>query len=153
MSDNPGDPLPLTPAHFVLAKSILPQPIAENVMDEPDNKLTCFGQRQKLLQQFWRRWREEYLSDKQQRAKWYKIEENLQIGDVVIIRNENLPPAVWALGRVKEIFKADDGLVRTAMVKTALENSSARLIIFVFFFQPVVILLINRSTGGLTVQY
>lgn len=88
-------------------------------MDEPDNKLTCFGQRQKLLQQFWRRWREEYLSDKQQRAKWYKIEENLQIGDVVIIRNENLPPAVWALGRVKEIFKADDGLVRTAMVKTA----------------------------------
>lgn len=119
LSDNANDLLPLTPAHFILAKPILPQPLAENVADTPDNRVTTFGQRQKLLQQFWRRWREEYLAAQQQRTKWYRIEKNLAIGDMVIIRNENLPPAVWAIGRVSKTFMANDGLVRAALIKTA----------------------------------
>lgn len=119
MSDQPDDLLPLTPADFVLAKKILPQPMAEDVADVPENKITSFGMRQKMLQQFWRRWREEFLADKQQRTKWLKIEKNIKVGDMVIVRNENLPPAVWALGRVSHVHKASDGIVRTVVVKTA----------------------------------
>lgn len=38
---------------------------------------------------------------------------------MVIVRNENLPPAVWVLGRVIQTHMASDGLVRTVVIKTA----------------------------------
>lgn len=46
---------PLTPAHFLLAKPILPQPVAEDVAEWPPNRLTVWGKRQQLQQQIWRR--------------------------------------------------------------------------------------------------
>lgn len=64
-SDDPADPMPLTPAHFILAKPILPQPISEDVADRTENRLTLWGQRQKLHQQIWRRWQDEYLANMQ----------------------------------------------------------------------------------------
>lgn len=119
LTDDPTDVAPLTPAHFILGKSILLQPLSEDVSDTPSNRLTIWGRRQQLLQQIWRRWRDEYIADKQQRTKWYSIKENLKVGDLVVIRNENLPPAIWCLGRVIKAHKAADGLVRAALVKTA----------------------------------
>lgn len=118
-SDDPNDPMPLTPAHFILAKPILPQPIAEDVADRPDNRLTAWGKRQKLHQQIWQRWQNEYLSDKQVRHKWFRERENLKVGDMVVVRKENTPPAMWTIGRViKVLTNKDDGLVRAAVIKT-----------------------------------
>lgn len=37
---------------------------------------------------------------------------------MVIIRKENVPPAMWVVGRVIEVFLAKDGLVRTARIRT-----------------------------------
>lgn len=93
MSDDPNDPMPLTPAHFVLGKSILPQPVAKHVADEPENRLSIWGKRQKLQQQIWQRWQSEYLCDKQTRTKWYRIEKNLKVGDMVIVKKENVERA------------------------------------------------------------
>lgn len=118
MSDDPSDPAPLTPAHFVLGKSILPQPLCEDVAESPENRLTIWGQRQKLQQQLWNRWRDEFLATQQVRTKWYKIEENLKVGDMVIIRKENTPPAMWIIGRVIKVFAGKDGIVRSATIKT-----------------------------------
>lgn len=118
ISDDPTDPSPLTPAHFLLAKPILPQPVSEDVSEWPANRLTVWGKRQQLQQQIWRRWSDEYLADKQVRTKWYNIRENLSVGNMVIIRKENVPPAMWIIGRVIEVFTAKDGLVRTARIKT-----------------------------------
>lgn len=106
-SDDAADPMPLTPAHFILAKPILPQPISEDVADRPENRLTSWGQRQKLHQQIWRRWQDEHLADMQVRNKWYRINESLKIGDMVIIRKENTPPAMWIIGRVLKVLKND----------------------------------------------
>lgn len=118
-SDDPADPMPLTPAHFILAKPILPQPIAEDVADRAENRLTIWGQRQKLHQQIWQRWQDEYLNDMQTRNKWYRINENLKVGDMVIIRKENTPPAMWVIGRVIRVLtNTHDGLVRAAVIKT-----------------------------------
>lgn len=119
MSDDVNDPMPLTPAHFVLGKPILPQPLSEDVADLPQNRLTMWRQKQQMHQQIWRRWREEYLATLQQRTKWYNIKANMKVGDMVIIREENLPPAHWCMGKVAKTYHADDGLVRSALIKTA----------------------------------
>ena len=43
---------------------------------------------------------------------------NLQTNDLVVIREDNMPPSRWKLGRVIEIFPSKDGLVRAVKVKT-----------------------------------
>lgn len=136
LSDDPNDPLPLTPAHFILAKPILPQPVVEDVADIPVNRLTMWGQRQKIIQQIWKRWQEEYLAEKQVRTKWYKIRENLKIGDMVIIRRENMPPALWCIGRVIEVYRGKDNLIRTVRVKTPTGELERPINKLVFLPQP-----------------
>ena len=60
----------------------------------------------------------EYLPTLQSRAKWLKPERNLQINDIVLIKEDNLPRFQWLLGRVLNVTMGSDGLVRSAEVKT-----------------------------------
>lgn len=55
----------------------------------------------------------------QTRRKWTAKSENLREGDIVLIRNELLPPSKWELGRVVKCFPGKDGVVRVVSVKTA----------------------------------
>lgn len=148
MSDDPNDLLPLTPAHFILAKPILPQPITENVADWPENRLTIWGKRQKLQQQIWMRWHDEYLSEKQVRTKWYSIKDNLKIGDMVIVRKENTPPAMWVIGRVVKVFTGKDGFVRSAVIKTPTGNLERPINKLVFLPRPEKIPIDQPINGG-----
>lgn len=148
ISDDPADPMPLTPAHFVLGKPILPQPVAEDVAESPLNRLTVWGQRQKLQQQIWLRWHNEYLCDKQTRTKWYKIEKNLKVGDMVVVKNENAPPAMWIIGRVIQVFSDRDGLVRSAVVKTPTGELERPINKLVFLPQPQPISVDHPINGG-----
>lgn len=148
MSDDPTDPMPLTPAHFVLGKAILPQPVAEDVAESPENRLTIWGQRQKLQQQIWRRWHDEYLCTKQVRTKWYNIEKNLKIGDMVVVRKENTPPAMWIIGRIIKTFAGGDGMVRSAIVKTPTGELERPVNKLVFLPQPQPISVDHPINGG-----
>ncbi|XP_060846330.1 uncharacterized protein LOC132925994 [Rhopalosiphum padi] len=61
----------------------------------------------------------EYLSQLQERSKWNKSDSSvLKIGSMVLIKDQNLPPLQWHLGRVSEIFPGNDGVVRVATVNT-----------------------------------
>lgn len=74
---------------------------------------------QYITNQIWRRWSTEYLSQLQERSKWNKSDNSvLKIGSMVLIRDQNLPPLQWHLGRVSEIFPGNDGVVRVATVNT-----------------------------------
>ncbi len=42
------------------------------------------------------------------------------LGDVVLIIDDNSPRGTWPIGRVVELIKAKDGVVRSAVVKTTL---------------------------------
>lgn len=68
---------------------------------------------------FWKRFYEEYLHAQHPRKKWYKPEEDVNCGDLVVIIDDNLPPAKWKIARVLEVYTSPDGYVRTAKVKTA----------------------------------
>ncbi|GFT63753.1 integrase catalytic domain-containing protein [Trichonephila clavipes] len=54
----------------------------------------------------------------QQRKKWIVNKENLKLGDMVLIREENLPPCKWLLGRVVKIYMGKDKKVRVVDIKT-----------------------------------
>ncbi|XP_055589375.1 uncharacterized protein LOC129741652 [Uranotaenia lowii] len=90
-SDDPNDLDPLTPAHFLIGSSLQEVP-DENVLDVPFNRLSKCQQVQKRFQQFWKRWRREYLCQLQARTKRWKSPVGINEGMLVVLKDENLPP-------------------------------------------------------------
>lgn len=59
----------------------------------------------------------------QGRSKWRITQENLKIGDLVIVKGENLPPLKWRLGRVVELHPGSDEIVRVVTIRTCNGNT------------------------------
>jgi len=53
------------------------------------------------------------------RNKWKKIERNLEIGDIVLVKDENVGRNEWNLARVKECMPSVDGHVRKVKLQLA----------------------------------
>ena len=68
---------------------------------------------QHLANAFWSRWRKEYLQLLQNRNKWSEKKRNLQIDDIVLMKEEGAPRGQWPMARVTETHEGEDGLVRS----------------------------------------
>ncbi|XP_055681943.1 uncharacterized protein LOC129789287 [Lutzomyia longipalpis] len=117
MSLDPEDLEPLTPAHFWLGHSLTLEP-TEDFSESNPNRLSRWQLLQRHVQQFWKRWSMEYLTSLQQRPKWYKECKNLEVGNLVLLRENNLRPSVWKMGRITEVHPGKDGVVRAVTLKT-----------------------------------
>lgn len=118
LSTDPLDLSVLTPGHFLIGDSLvsLPEPDISNL---GHNLLSRWQKVQNIAQHIWRRWSVEYLSQLQERKKWGESRgPSVKVGSMVIIRDTNLPPLRWHLGRVIDVFPGKDGVVRVAMVNT-----------------------------------
>lgn len=120
------EPEPLTPSHFLISKRLTSMPSSTTTITI-DEKTTVTKQeltrrmcyRDKLLQQYWTRWSKEYLQERNR--QFFKIHKNqpIKIGEVVLIKEENIPREKWKMGRIVQLIEGRDGLVRAVMVKTA----------------------------------
>lgn len=72
-----------------------------------------------MVQSFWERWKSEYITTLQERRSWMKPSRSYQVGDLVLVRNEQTPPGKWPLGLIDKVHPGQDGLVRVVTVKTA----------------------------------
>ncbi|XP_055629519.1 uncharacterized protein LOC129770600 [Toxorhynchites rutilus septentrionalis] len=118
MSEDPNDLEPLTPAHFLIGTSLQAIP-EENVETMPTNRLNYWQLIQKRLQDFWKRWRRDYLAQLQGRMKRWKPPVDIVVGRLVIIQDDNQPPMRWKMGRIMEVHPGDDGIVRVVTLKTS----------------------------------
>ena len=64
----------------------------------------------------------EFLPTLQERKKWTATEPNLEVGDLVIVVDDDTPRSRWPLARVVDTYPSQDGLVRK--VKVQLGGSS-----------------------------
>ncbi|CAG9134975.1 unnamed protein product [Plutella xylostella] len=53
------------------------------------------------------------------RPKWKNVRDNLQIGQLVILRENNTPPMYWPMARITKVFPGTDNLVRAVEVRTS----------------------------------
>lgn len=118
LSSDPSDLSPLTPGHFIIGRSLTTVPEAD-LTSEPTNRLNRYQHLQQMNQHFWKRWSQEYLGELQRRTKWQRHRSDLKLNSLVLLRNDNLPPLKWRLGRVTATFPGKDGIVRVAEVKTS----------------------------------
>ncbi|XP_045463813.1 uncharacterized protein LOC123673371 [Harmonia axyridis] len=117
MHPNPEDNLPLTPAHFLIGRTLTSLPEGDYTCI-PENRLKLYQGRQRMVQSFWKRWSLEYLGNLQTRLKWKTHHANLLKPDsLVIIKEDNLPPLVWKMARVVECFPGTDGVIRVVSVR------------------------------------
>ncbi|GBL75284.1 hypothetical protein AVEN_194507-1 [Araneus ventricosus] len=108
----------LTPAHFLIGRPITAI-VEPSLIDFETNRLNVWQRITKSVQTIWKRWSLSYLNGLQQRKKWVVNNENLKIGDMVLIREENLPPCKWLMGRVIALYPGQDNKVRVVDVKTS----------------------------------
>ena len=57
-------------------------------------------------------------NDTTTRSKWNKENRNMQVNDIVLLKDESSPRNEWPLGRIQEVERSDDGLARSVKLKT-----------------------------------
>ena len=134
--ENLSDPdsQPLTANHLLTLKTkvVMPPPGVfqkEHVYCRKRWKAVQF-----MVNEFWERWRKEYLVILQSRQKWLDQKRNFQVGDVVLVKEDKTPRNRWKMGRLTEVVPSKDGLIRSANVcltpcKTSLHRPVTKLVL------------------------
>ncbi|KAL7859131.1 hypothetical protein SRHO_G00142780 [Serrasalmus rhombeus] len=110
--NDPMGPQPLSPNHILTMKSsiILPPP---GKFEREDLYLRKRWRKvQHLANEFWSRWRKEYLLNLQPRQKWQRKRRNAKVNDIVIVQDDTAPRTEWKLAKVTKVYPAEDGCIR-----------------------------------------
>ena len=107
-----NNPAPVAPANILTMKTnvILPPP---RVFERPDIFSKQRRRRaQHIANEFWARWKKEFLCQLQFRQKWNDKQRNFEVGDVVLLkrgseRNE------WPMAIIEEVMPDYNGIVRS----------------------------------------
>lgn len=70
-----------------------------------------------MADQFWKRWRTQYLQTLKSKTKWQNVEPNIKNGDIIILKDLTTHRNNWPPGLVINAIKSDDGLVRKAVIR------------------------------------
>ncbi|XP_064479081.1 uncharacterized protein LOC135392294 [Ornithodoros turicata] len=123
LHSTPDEPSALTPAHLLIGRNLsaLPEVSATTVVPRSNSTVVSrrWIHRQKLADQFWKRWKHEYLlelrsahqSDPKSRTT------RLSQGDVVLVQEDKVPRHMWRLARITQLFRGRDDLVRSCELR------------------------------------
>ncbi|GFX50155.1 transposable element Tc3 transposase [Trichonephila clavipes] len=101
----------LTPGHFLVGRP-LTSIVEAQITNINENQLSRWERVKKNTQHIYKLWKRDYLNNLQERHKWKFNKNNVSVGTLVLIKDENLPSTKWSTGRITEIFPgADDNLV------------------------------------------
>lgn len=116
MGSDPNDLEVLTPGHFLIGQPLnaLPEYPYTGVKLY---RLSRYQMLQQMTQDFWKRWSLEYLHLLQQRVKWNDKTTPPRVGDLVLVKDANLPSLRWRRGRIVNLFPGKDGTPRSAEVR------------------------------------
>jgi tRNA G37 N-methylase Trm5 len=79
-----------------------------------------YRQKQKITEDFWRRWTKEYLL---QLRNYHEVKRRqkkrpyVRVGDIVLLQEDNTPRHMWRRARIEEVREGRDGKVRTVILR------------------------------------
>jgi hypothetical protein len=123
ISSDPCQPEVLAPCQLLTQKSassdfVLP---SCNLKDAIKNQ---WKRVQYLADNFWTRWRSEYLHLLQIRPKWESDGIHFNTGDIVLFKDNDSPRNQWPMAVIEDTYKSDDDVVRK--VKVAVMRGDTR---------------------------
>lgn len=122
ISTDPSSPFLLCPAMILTQKQHVPPPPGD--FCGKDLLKNQWKQVQALANEFWSRWRNEYLNTLQSRRKWHTTHRNLQPGDDVLLKQNQAPRNDWTMAIITSTFPSSDGKVRKVEVRTSSQGIS-----------------------------
>ncbi|XP_065939434.1 uncharacterized protein [Magallana gigas] len=116
VSSDPDSPTVLSPATKLTQKTgqcveSFPQFGVKDMMKSQ------WRQVQALAEQLWNQWRDRYLRTLQARQKWNCEQPSLKKGDVVLMRDMEVPRAQWPIAVIEQRFSSQDGWIRKVSVR------------------------------------
>ena len=117
---DPDDPKPLTPNDLLLGRSTSDVP--QGPFDSNKSITKRFRFLQQIVTDWWDHWYRVVLPTRVPSYKWLQRHRNVQIGDVCLIRYGKDKRATYRLGRVKEVKKGSDNLVRKVTLQYKLPS-------------------------------
>ncbi|XP_072947688.1 uncharacterized protein [Epargyreus clarus] len=116
ISCSPDDPCPLTPGHFLVGEPLVLVPESD-FQKSNISTLNRWHFTQRLVQDFWRRWSHEYLTQFHHRYKWSRCISEPKVGDVVMVIEDDLPPARWLYGLIVDKHPGPDQVTRVVSLR------------------------------------
>lgn len=121
-SSDPEMPAVFTPA-MLLTQKMDPASAPLGNMDLKDFYNKQWMQVQSLAEIFWRHWKQEYLVTLQPGRKWRSKKPNLEIGDVVLLKDSQVKRNEWPAGVIEDTIPSHDGCIRKVNVKTVRQGT------------------------------
>lgn len=122
----------ITPAHFSCLNPKMGIPENEHTYNDPefrvsdsssDKLLQIWKKGQRLLNTFWKVWRDDYLLSLRERTQStlkrgkHQTKFSANVGDIVLIK-DNVPRGSWRIGKICDLVQSTDGHIRSAKVQT-----------------------------------
>jgi len=127
---------PLSPSQILTLKSKVIMPPPGKFVKEDMYCRKRWRRIQFLANEFWSRWKKEYLSTLTARKKWQKPQQNMKKGDIVLLKDENLPRCQWPYAIIVNTYPSEDLLIRKVQVKTATSTYDRPIHKLVFLYRP-----------------
>ena len=131
-----ADNYTLCPQQLLTLKSKVVLPLPGNFVREDIYSRKRWRRVQFLANQFWLKWRKEYLPTLQGRSKWMTKKADIHIGDIVLLMDEQLPRCKWPYGKVVNTYPSDDGLVRKVRIATSTSEFDRPIVKVIFLLRP-----------------
>ena len=90
-----------------------------NDFDTADYLRNSWKHAQGVVNAFWKRWIKEYLHTLTLRQKWFTVQRNLQVDDIVLIVDDTAKRNLWPLGVIVDTHADSHGHVRRVSVRKA----------------------------------
>ena len=114
-SDDIWEAPPITPNDLLLGHyNPPPQPEPE----ERTNPRQLLRSAQNRVADFWRSWMKYFAPNLLRRNKWFRVRDNIQIGDLVLELDPKHKRCEWKMARIVGTYPGNDGLVRKVRIKT-----------------------------------
>lgn len=106
----------ITPNHLLqLSGKVLYAP-GEFEKEEYGKRQWRFSQQ--LIDEFWKRFVHSVLPEMRRRSKWFEDQRPIELNDIVLLMEENLPRNCWPKGKVSKLHPGVDGKCRSVTVQT-----------------------------------
>jgi hypothetical protein len=117
LSNDHLNPKYLSPEHFLVGEPLTQLPSVDYTNVNCNRLSSCQTYQQKL-QHFWQRWSYDSLQDLEQWQRWQRTFPNLKLGDVVLLRGDNMTPVHWPVAVINNIHPGPGGIVWVATLRT-----------------------------------
>ena len=127
---------PLTPNHLIQMKTSIVLPPPPGSFDDEQYSRKRWRRVQATVDLFWSRWRSQYLAGLQGRQCWTKTR-SFSVGDVVLLKDDNVCRGQWKLCRISDLIISHDGLVRRVELRVGDYSAGADSVQVSYLERPV----------------